>query len=332
MAHPLCLCLSLCLAGPPAQLGCAGERFTVDGHPTFLLGISYYGGLAADAATVVADLDQMKASGFNWLRVWVTWAFFDQNLAVVTPRGEPREPYLARLVELVRLAGERGLVVDVTFNRAAERAGQPPLIPDLGVHQKAVEVVSRVLLPYRNVYLDLANERCLPNKFVGYEDLRRLRDTVRAIDPARLMTASDTGDIDEAKVRGYLGTAGLDFIAPHAPRSSASAKANRARSEALLALQRQLGYSAPVHYQEPFRRGFSQGWEPTLDDFTNDLTGAIDGGAAGWCLHNGDQRFAPEGRPRRSFDLRPGEGQLFEQLDAVERAVVAGLKARFGTR
>lgn len=47
------------------------------------------------------------------------------------------------------------------------------------------------------------------------------------------------------------------------------------------------------------------------------LVTASDGGAAGWCFHNGDRRDTPDHRPRRSFDLR--ERPLFEQLDEQER-------------
>ena len=62
------------------------------------------------------------------------------------------------------------------------------------------------------------------------------------------------------------------------------------------------------------------------EDFVTDARGARAGGAAGWCLHNGDTRAASDGRPRRSFDLR--EGLLFEQLDAEERAVVERLSVQ----
>jgi CubicO group peptidase (beta-lactamase class C family) len=77
----------------------------------------------------------------------------------------------------------------------------------------------------------------------------------------------------------------------------------------------------PVHHQEPFRRGY-QGWEPTAADFLTDLRGAVKGGAAGWCLHNGSQRGSPDNQPRRSFDLRAK--RLFDQLDAEELKVVTG--------
>ena len=44
------------------------------------------------------------------------------------------------------------------------------------------------------------------------------------------------------------------------------------------------------------------------------------GGAAVWCLHNGDQRDKPDRRPRRSFDLT--EKRLFCQLDSEEKKVL----------
>ena len=48
--------------------------------------------------------------------------------------------------------------------------------------------------------------------------------------------------------------------------------------------------------------------------------GAVAGGAAGWCFHNGAQRTTPDNRPRRSFDMR--QQRLFDQLDDVENNVV----------
>jgi hypothetical protein len=78
-----------------------------------------------------------------------------------------------------------------------------------------------------------------------------------------------------------------------------------------------LGKVVPVHYQEPFRRGYTPGWEPKAEDFLTDLEGAKKGGAGGWCFHNGSQRNSPDEKPRRSFDMR--EKRLFEQLDEEER-------------
>jgi hypothetical protein len=79
---------------------------------------------------------------------------------------------------------------------------------------------------------------------------------------------------------------------------------------------KELGREVPLHYQEPFRRDFGK-WQPRAEDYVTDLKGALAGGAAGWCWHNGDNRSAKEGQPRRSFDLR--EKRLFAQLDEEER-------------
>jgi hypothetical protein len=79
------------------------------------------------------------------------------------------------------------------------------------------------------------------------------------------------------------------------------------------------GRVVPVHYQEPFRRGYTS-WEPTAADFLTDLRGALRGGAAGWCFHNGGQRTRRDEQPRRSFDLRTK--RLMEQLDEEELKVV----------
>jgi hypothetical protein len=82
-----------------------------------------------------------------------------------------------------------------------------------------------------------------------------------------------------------------------------------------------IGRVVPILHQEPFRRGYTD-WQPTAADFLTDLGGAVAGGAAGWCLHNGTQRSTPDNDPRRSFDLRTK--RLFDQLDAEEIRAVSG--------
>lgn len=94
----------------------------------------------------------------------------------------------------------------------------------------------------------------------------------------------------------------------------------------MLAAMKLMGRVVPIHYQEPLRRDFSPQWQPAPKDFIDDLQGAINGGAAGWCFHNGVTFTAQggwNGRPRRSFDMR--EQRLFEQLDRVEMQTITNL-------
>lgn len=301
-------------------LGIAGERFTLDGGPSFLLGFSYYAGLGAPRDFIRRDLDDLRDLGFNWLRVWATWGGFDHVVSAVDAEGRPREPFLGNLAWLVAECDARGMVVDVTLSRhraddPSEARGQ---IPNVDAHMRTVETIIRRLAPHRNWFLDLANERDVGDaRFVGPDELRRLRARARELDPDLLVTASFGGhDLDEDDVRIALETIGVDFLAPHRPRHPDSPAETRPRTESLRALTRTAGRAVPIHYQEPFRRGYTGGWEPTVEDFLRDLRGAIEGGAAGWCFHNGGQRGVDGERPRRSFDLR--EHRLMDQLDPVE--------------
>jgi len=137
------------------------------------------------------------------------------------------------------------------------------------------------------------------------------------------VTASEGGDIDRDSLRTYLQKVQVSFVCPHRPRNAASPRQTEARTREYLQWLREEGQTVPVHYQEPFRRGYGQ-WQPVADDFLTDLRGAKEGGAAGWCLHNGDQRDRADGTPRRSFDMR--EKRLFDQLDDEERQVITAIE------
>ncbi len=312
----------LCIGGgvmAATELGVKDMQFTLNGKPTFLLGVSYYGALGASEEFIRRDLDEMQQHGFNWIRVWATWAAFENNVAAVDADGNGREPFLGKLKSLVAECDRRGMVVDVTFSRGNGVTGAPRL-QTVETHRRAVETVVTALKEYRNWYLDLSNERNIRDqRYTSFEDLQHLREAVRRIDPQRLVTASHAGDISRDELRQYLLTVKVDFISPHRPRNAESPKQTEAQSRQLLSEMKALGRVVPLHYQEPFRRDFGR-WQPTAEDFITDLRGAKSGGAAGWCFHNGDRRTSPDGKPRRSFDLR--EKRMFEQLDEEERKML----------
>jgi hypothetical protein len=325
------LTLLLHVAGLPRStaatvLAIEGTHFLVNGRPCFLLGVSYYGGLGASKASMREDLNDAQRYGFTWLRVWATWSAFGDDVSAVGVDGRPREPFLGKLKWLVAECDRRGLVVDITLNRGRKSSSSPAggFVADLPSHERAVETLVTTLKQQRNWYLDLANEHDVRDaRFVPAAELKALREVVRRLDPGRLVTASWGGhDLDEKELRESFDSIGLDFLAPHRPRTPESARQTEAQTRAALAALDRLGHPAPVHYQEPFRRGYGA-WQPAAEDFLTDLRGSIAGGAAGWCFHNGSQNGAPGNQPRRSFDLR--DKRLFDQLDREEQKVVAGV-------
>ncbi|NLX99671.1 MAG: hypothetical protein GXY83_26545 [Rhodopirellula sp.] len=299
-------------------LGIKGTGFTLNDRPTFLLGVSYYSALGASEETIRQDLDEMRRRGGNWIRVWATWGAFDNEVSAVDAEGNARKPFLDRLLRLVEECDRRGMIVDVTLSRGNGVTG-PPRLPTLTAHRRAVESIVTALKPRANWYLDLSNERNIRDqRYTDFAALRTLRAAVRQLDPQRLVTASHAGDISREDLGEYLRTVEVDFLSPHRPRHAGSPQQTAAKTRELRAWMQEIGRAVPVHYQEPFRRGFSARWEPSAEDFAVDLQQALAGGAAGWCFHNGDQHERPDGQPRRSFDLR--DRRLFEQLDDEERA------------
>jgi hypothetical protein len=313
------------------ELGVRESRFTIDGRPAFLYGISYYGALGAPRESILEDLDEMQKHGFNWLRVWATWSAFDNDVSAVDNDGRARQPYMEKLKWLLAECDRRGMIVDATLTKGEGRLGNAH-VSALDAHLRALETLASELKTWRNWYLDVANEhnirsKSVVSKYVSFEDARRMRDAVKRVDDRRLVTISYVGDLSKEEVGRYLSDAKVDFLSPHRPRNARSAGQTAQTTRQYLTWMRELGRVIPVHYQEPFRRDFSKGWQPQVADFATDLEGAIQGGAAGWCLHNGDNRWAPDAQPRRSFDMR--QKRLFPQLDDVEQQSLKKLAGLF---
>jgi len=305
------------------KLGGDASKFTIDGKPAFLVGISYYGALGASDDFIRRDLADMKRHGINWIRVWATWAAFDNDVSAVDKDGRPRQQFLDKLRRLVAECGRQGMIVDVTLSRGNGIVG-PPRLQSLEAHKRAVETIVGALKSEPNWYLDLANERDVRDKrFVSVAELKELRALVRRLDPPRLVTASHGSDISRENLQDDLQTIGVDFVCPHRPRNAESPRQTEAKTREYLQWMKEIGRVVPLHYQEPFVRGYTA-WEPDADDFLTDARGAKAGGAAGWCLHNSAQRDHPESRPRRSFDLR--DQRLFDQLDREELKALSGLR------
>jgi len=302
-----------------------GSSFTINEKPVYMIGISYYGAMTVTSpAFITKDLNDMKADGFNWIRVFACWDPSDMNVSVVDGGGAVREPYMSKLKALIRECNRRGIIVDVTMSRGGE-----PFPADQNQHLRCMQTLAKALKPYRNVYFDVGNERDIHDaRYVSKEDMGALISAVKEIDPKRLCTASGVPSSRDDLAK-YIRTGKCDFIAPHLGRDKDSP------SQTLGKVTEFIGWMSdrslprvPILLQEPFRRDYNS-YQPTEEDYFTDAAGAKTGGAAGWCLHNGSSGPNSLGEQRfRSFRMGDENGRRYDQLDTVERKVAHGLSEK----
>lgn len=320
----VCLAVILALASVQASattLGITadGRFFTIDGVPTYLNGISYYSGTCISTPSYVTqDFDDMVARKINWVRVWCFWGGCSGSGAVTDLSGNVREPYMSRLKTLITEANSRGMIVDVTMDRDRNAS------PDINDYIACARTLATQLLPYRNVYIDVGNERDVgDSRYVSIPDCGALITAIKAIDPNRICTASGTPS-NQSDLDYFLTTGHLDFIATHLCRDSGCASQTAGTVRTYVAWMTNLGKRVPVHLQEPFRRDYA-GYNPVQEDFYRDDSGAKAAEAAGWCLHNGSGPVL-----ERSFCMNNSNGRLFAQLDSVEQDAASNIDDAIG--
>ncbi len=294
-----------------------GKYFTIDGNPTYLLGVSYYGAQTISTPSwVTQDLDDMVARGFNWIRVWSTWDASDTgagDCSALTSAGVVREPYMTRLKTLITECNNRGMIVDVSMCR---NWGGPT---NLSEHLAYAQTLATQLASFPNIYFDIANEcDVMDARYVSPSEITQIVARCKQYKPGVLCTASQTPTSASALYNMYIAT-GCDFIAPHLCRDQGCASQTYGTVTNLITWMNQYSRRMPVQLQEPFRRGYTT-YNPVLSDFLTDCAGGKDAQGAGWCFHNG--AGPGDTRPYRCFDMKNGEGRLFAQIDSEEWKVV----------
>lgn len=287
-------------------LGIANNQFTVNGQPTFLLGVSYFDGKNYHES----DFVNLAAKGFNLIRIWLDWRdsnFFDEN-------GNWLDGAKQVLLNLVDQANSHGLVVDVTILDSNMSFGD-----SASKRLKAMENVTLVLKGKNNVLFDLANEHDHNgfNTVVSHNEAQSLLRVVKNIDPNRIVTISSTAchllcgndrdGIDENNITEEINQVGVDVLTPHFMRNESWADKTRQRVTTLMNYLLSIDKSIPIYLQEENRRSNDSG--PDTADFFTAAKQAKEAGAAGWIFHT-----------KAGYDLK--ESNFFENLDPHEHVVL----------
>jgi len=288
------------------SLGISGDRFTLNGQPTFLLGVSYFDARSHHKS----DLNNLAKKGFNLIRIWLDWRdnpFFNTD-------GNWRRGAEQDLIDLIDFANSLGLVVDVTILDGNMSFGDSQ-----SKRRQAVLNVTEALKGKTNVLFDLVNEHDSTNDNkipVSHSELNELRDLVKSIDSDRIVTVSSgtnhilsgNDNLQENNVDEEVSIAQVDVLTPHLTRDSDWSMMTGHRVRKIKDYLSTIGRNIPVYLQEEARRGHS-GLDPSKEEFLTAAVQARNAGAAGWVFHTD-----------AGFNL--AERSFFEGLDSIERAVV----------
>jgi len=307
-------------------VGLSGDRFIVDGQPTFILGVSYFDWVGWSAS----DLDAFQARQFNCIRIFVDYRpeAWDPSVAPGSRSGFNPDSSLrnsSSLLGLVRACAARGIIVDVTIF-----AGSSNLLSSLDA---ATRNVVRLLRNEPNVFYDMVNEHN-SKSFSSHSALAGLIAAARQEDGDAVLMFSSHGDynadppghiitsgetVNQANVNEELN-AGSQMITPHLFRSADWYDRIDRRVATLKSYLSSIGWNVPVFLQEEARRGDgSPGAWVGRDQLLQAAREARDSGAAGYVFHTA-----------AGFDLR--NSTFFSNLDGEERAAIDVMGGQiFGT-
>jgi hypothetical protein len=283
------LLLALCLFAVPVQaraqtLTIQGDRFAVDGTPKFLVFISYFG--AMGAPHILQDLHFLRSLGFDGVRIWPN---LDTGPQILNGDGSLRPAEFDRFLSILDQAKLEHLIVDVTFTYE-HVPGMTPETARIGIAN-----VADALRSYTNVLFDIQNERNVGDRrYMAPNHVKAIYDAVKAVDPSRITTASNSPIYTVTEATNFTTALGLDVTAYHEPRFSGwftlgtyQGVVNRMRSNGKPAYLQEPNNTRDTTYRDNFR----------ADSFLQAIVNAKRAGAAAWCFHTlegADFRSGPE--------------------------------------
>jgi Cellulase (glycosyl hydrolase family 5) len=279
-------------AQAPAAIGVSGTAFQVDGRTEYLLGVSLFDSLGTTPPRD-QDLDTLRQWGVKIVRVWAHWLE-----PIYQGDGALTAPGKARLMALLDRLLARGMILELVLLKPGQMAGQGSFFTSEAARVRAVQEMTTALRDRRNVFFDLYNEHDHPGGPISHATGRVLRDAVKAIDPARLVTISSTGGHlvsgasqvganEERNIREEAGTGpdavGVDILAPHFPRTDDWAAATSARMAAVRGVLDRIGRPLPIYLNEERRSDERVALDPAA--YADAFTRARQSGAAAWLFH-----------------------------------------------
>lgn len=296
-------------------LGVNGRRFTVGGSEQFILGTSYFTGLAVSPSTLDGDFSKLRSNGFGLVRVFMQWNpngdWFEgsPSYSIITSNGGLDSNLVSNLKTLIAKARQNGLVVDLTFLKA--------YYPSMSVSTfaGALKSLAAQISDCDICIFDLDNETV---SGLGASDFANIGDQIRSVAPKILVTASVIKE-QSSRLVPYVTGGKLDVAAFHCCRANRDTGAGAAEETRSYVERISGSLNKPLYVSESGRRCKPNAERSCSDlsvgDYLGMATECKKNGCAAWVFHTAASFFMSGGT------------SLFDNLDSVEKSVVSGLSS-----
>ena len=276
-------------------MGWSGDRLTLNGAPKFLLMVSYFDALDVPYDRLVRDLSQFRAWGIDGVRILPNWLTYVPSTyagdTVIDEAGNLRPGPLANLEFFISMAGDYGLIVDVTLTADTIGPADQPANPSQSSinydnYKQGVGALISHLNAHGhfNVMYDLQNEHTRGGN--GPQNINlspgQLADLVAY---AKNFTDQPVFvSVEQSHSASFAGNeafnTGQNAVAYHEPRLPVGG----GNTGAVVNDARNASGGKPVYLQEPGRIG-DPGSCCSAGDFRAAYDAAANAGAAAWTFH-----------------------------------------------
>jgi len=322
------------------ELTIDGRAFKVNGTAKFLVFVSFFDAFDESNTNLASDFSALKSAGVDGIRIFPNWwtlnqpyptTFYYAQDTLIDTSGNLRSGTLSKLLDILDIAKNAGLVVDVSFS--AESVGYCPgnnceaFNPNIGGLTKselqgALEDLTYTLASYGSAYKHVlfdiqneANEVGPSDGLLSATAVDEITEAIHAIDADRIVTVSWSGSDSPGDAADFAVDAEVDVATWHETRqyqwwNSTESWVGTMRSHT----------SKPVYLQEPEPSGDSD-W--TLAGIEANVQAAKEAGAAAWCFHT-RASFYLNGTSLMS-SLNSNEQDFLDDLSTVLSGVSWGI-------